>query len=105
MAAAVQVTGNTFNVNILKEGTEGSVMKALLKEFAPGEDRFGGVEHHRSDNECVVLEDAVSCLQCRVSQRMDAGDHYIVYGEVDSGEVLDSGAVSVVHHRKSGNTY
>ena len=56
----LQVNGNSFNVNILKQGSEGPVMKALLKTFEPGEDRFGGVEHHRSEsNDCVVLEEAV----------------------------------------------
>ena len=80
-------------------------MKALLKKFGPGEDRFGEVEHRRTENGCVALEGGVSVLQCRVQQRMDAGDHYIVYGEVLDGEVLDTGALSAVHHRKAGNSY
>lgn len=99
------MTGNSFNVNILKQGGEGPVMKALLKNFEPGEDRFAAVAHHRSENECVVIEDAVSCLECTVTQRMNAGDHIIVYGTISKGEVLDAGAVSAVHHRKAGNTY
>ena len=80
-------------------------MKALLKKFGPGEDRFGEVEHHRSANGCVVLEAGVSVLQCKVTQRMDAGDHFIVYGEVLDGEVLDATALSAVHHRKAGTSY
>lgn len=99
------MTGNKFNVNILKEGSEGPVMKALLKSFEPGEDRFAEVAHHRSENGCVVIEDAVSCLECTVTQRLDAGDHFIVYGTIGTGQVLDAGAVSAVHHRKAGNTY
>jgi flavin reductase (DIM6/NTAB) family NADH-FMN oxidoreductase RutF len=102
---SVQVTGNSFNVNILKQGKEGPVIKALLKKFGPGEDRFAEVEHHRSENECVVIDDAVSCLQCTVTDRLDAGDHYIVYGTVSSGVVLDASGVSAVHHRKAGNSY
>lgn len=80
-------------------------MKALLKSFAPGEDRFGAVEHHRSENECVVLEDGASVVYCTVEQRMDAGDHFIVYGTISDGQVLDEGAVSAVHHRKAGTSY
>eukprot|EP01025_Chloroclados_australasicus_P027297 TRINITY_DN27104_c0_g1_i1.p1 TRINITY_DN27104_c0_g1~~TRINITY_DN27104_c0_g1_i1.p1 ORF type:complete len:454 (+),score=63.68 TRINITY_DN27104_c0_g1_i1:94-1362(+) len=100
------VNGNKFNVNILKQGEEGPVMKALLKQFEPGEDRFGGVKHHRSEEtDVVVLEDAVSVLECTVADRMDAGDHYIVYGSISSGKVLDENSLSAVHHRKNGATY
>ena len=65
MLWCAQVTNNSFNVNILKEGADGAIVKALVKNFAPGEDRFAAVEHRRSDNECVVLEGGVSCLQCK----------------------------------------
>jgi flavin reductase (DIM6/NTAB) family NADH-FMN oxidoreductase RutF len=99
------VNGNSFNVNILKQGNEGPVMKALLKKFGPGEDRFGEVKHHRSENECVVIDDAVSCLECSVTDRMDAGDHYIVYGTVNRGILLDAEGLSAVHHRNAGNSY
>lgn len=104
--AKMQVNGNAFNLNILKEGADGPVVKALLKPFGPGEDRFGAVEHHRSETSgCVVLDAAASVLECTVSSRMDAGDHYIVYGTVQAGKVVDPKAVSAVHHRKSGDSY
>ena len=80
-------------------------MKAMLKTFEPGEDRFGDVAHTRSDETgCVILDDAVSVLECTVADRMDAGDHYIVYGSVRKGKVLNNG-LSAVHHRKSGTNY
>ena len=47
----------------------------------------------------------VSVLECTVAQRIDAGDHYIVYGTIGSGKVLDDQGLSAVHHRKAGNTY
>ena len=34
-----------------------------------------------------------------------AGDHWIVYGVVDGGKVLDEAAVAAIHQRKSGMTY
>jgi flavin reductase (DIM6/NTAB) family NADH-FMN oxidoreductase RutF len=81
-------------------------MKALLKNFEPGEDRFAQVKHTRSEEtNCVILEDAVSALECQVTERMDAGDHYVVYGTVLKGHMLDEGALSAVHHRKSGASY
>lgn len=53
----------------------------------------------------VVLPGAASYLDCTVKDRMDAGDHYIVYATVDSGKVLEESAVSAVHHRKVGTSY
>ena len=101
----VQAVGNSFNVNVLQQGQEGPIMKAMLKKFEPGEDRFTDVAHTRSeDTGCVILDDAVSVLECEVADRMDAGDHYIVYGSVRKGKVLNNG-LSAVHHRKSGTNY
>lgn len=102
----MQAVGNNFNVNILQQGQEGPIMKAMLKKFEPGEDRFTDVEHTRSeDTGCVVLDDAVSVLECTVTDRMEAGDHFIVYGTVKTGQVLNSSGLSAVHHRKTGTNY
>ena len=35
------LTGGKFNLNVLKLGQEKETMKALLKPFKPGENRFG----------------------------------------------------------------
>lgn len=43
-------------------------------------------------NGAVIIPDAASYLECTVSQRMEAGDHYIVYATVDSGKVLQDNA-------------
>ena len=53
----------------------------------------------------VVLPGAASYVDCTVADRMEAGDHYLVYATVDSGEVVDATAVSAVHHRKVGTSY
>ena len=34
-----------------------------------------------------------------------AGDHWIVYGVVNGGKVLDDGALAAIHQRKSGTSY
>jgi flavin reductase (DIM6/NTAB) family NADH-FMN oxidoreductase RutF len=36
--------------------------------------------------------------------RMEAGDHWVVYGQVDAGK-LNSEELTAVHHRKVGNHY
>jgi flavin reductase (DIM6/NTAB) family NADH-FMN oxidoreductase RutF len=44
-------------------------------------------------------------LECTVTNRMECGDHWLVYASVDNGKVLESTGVAAVHHRKSGSHY
>ncbi len=53
----------------------------------------------------VVLPGAASYVDCTVQDRMEAGDHYIVYAKVDFGKVVDADVLSAVHHRKTGTSY
>ncbi|PIG90550.1 diflavin flavoprotein [Gloeocapsopsis sp. IPPAS B-1203] len=98
-------TGSKFVLNILPEDNYISLMKHFLKPFTPGEDRFSGVATQSADNGCPVLSDALAYLECSIQNRMEAGDHWIVYAAVNNGKVLDSDGVTAVHHRKSGNHY
>ena len=56
-------------------------------------------------NKGVVLPGAASYVDCTVVERMEAGDHWLVYATIDFGKVVDAGAVSAVHHRKVGTNY
>jgi flavin reductase (DIM6/NTAB) family NADH-FMN oxidoreductase RutF len=52
-----------------------------------------------------VLADANAYLECQVASRMEAGDHWVIYGTVLDGKVQDDSAPTAVHHRKMGNHY
>ena len=97
--------GNAFVLNILGEGKHLGLMKHFLKPFSPGEDRFVGVETQPVQNGCPALKDAVAYLECTVENRMDCGDHWLVYAVVESGTVNDGDTLTAIHHRKSGNRY
>lgn len=102
----LMVPGNKFNVNVLAQGKEKSIVKAMLKPFKPGEERFKDMETERSEGTgCVVLPDAVSLLECTVVDRMETGDHWVVYASVQDGKLLDPKSLSAVHHRKVGSSY
>lgn len=96
--------GDTFVLNILEEGKHIPLMKHFLKPFAPGEDRFAGVETKEAENGSPVLKDALAYLECRAENRLECGDHWLVYGVVTNGQVFSEG-VTAVHHRKSGTHY
>lgn len=96
-------TGDSFVLNILKEGM--NVRRHFLQSFAPGDDRFAGLETETAENGCPIIKDALAYLECTVKSRMDCGDHWLVYAVVDNGKVLQSTGMTAVHHRKSGNHY
>lgn len=97
--------GNTFALNILGEGKHIGLMKHFLKPFAPGEDRFAGVDWEAGSNGQPVLSEAIACLECTVKERMECGDHWLVYATTESGTVFDADRVTAVHHRKTGTHY
>ncbi|HAA30289.1 MAG TPA: flavin oxidoreductase [Cyanobacteria bacterium UBA8553] len=98
-------SGDSFVLNLLAEGKHLGLMKHFLKPFAPGEDRFAGVKTEEADNGCPILCDALAYLECTVENRMECGDHWLIYGVVKNGKVLQPDNVTAVHHRKSGTHY
>jgi flavorubredoxin/flavin reductase (DIM6/NTAB) family NADH-FMN oxidoreductase RutF len=96
-------TGNEFVVNILAEGRE--IRKHFMKVYAPGQDRFAGLEIEEASNGGVILSGALAYLECSVQSRIEAGDHWLVYATVNDGKVLNQDAVTAIHHRKSASYY
>ncbi|BAZ01689.1 flavin reductase-like, FMN-binding protein [Tolypothrix tenuis PCC 7101] len=98
-------TGNKFVLNILKEGNHLGLMKHFLKPFGPAQDRFEGVATQETENGSPILNDALAYLECSVNNRLESGDHWLVYATVENGKVLNQDGVTAVHHRKSGTHY
>lgn len=96
-------TGDKFVLNILKEGM--NVRRHFLKPFAPGENRFAGLDTQEAENGCPIINDALAYLECTIKSRMDCSDHWLVYAVVDNGKVIQSTGMPAVHHRKSGSQY
>jgi len=97
--------GSTFTLNILGEGKHLNLMKHFLKPFAPGENRFEGVPWEISSKGHPVLQEAIAYLDCTIKDRMECGDHWLVYAVAEAGSVLDGDAITALHHRKTGTHY
>jgi flavorubredoxin/flavin reductase (DIM6/NTAB) family NADH-FMN oxidoreductase RutF len=97
--------GSNFVLNILAEGKNVPLMKHFLKPFAPGEDRFANIDYEIANNGCPILTSALAYLECRVAERMECGDHWILYAIASDGKLLQGDLVTAVHHRKSGSHY
>lgn len=98
-------TGNSFVLNVLPQGKHIGLMKHFLKPFAPGEDRFEGIETEEATNGCPILGDSLAYVECQVTNRMECGDHWLLYAVAEQGKVLNTEGVTAVHHRKSGTHY
>ncbi|MCP9887591.1 diflavin flavoprotein [Cyanobium sp. ATX 6A2] len=103
---ALMQVGDRFVINILREDNHQELLRHFLRRFPPGADRFAGV----STLEGMaaggpVLGDALAFLGCRVAQRLEGPDHWIIYAVVEQGNVSDTQAHTAVHHRKVGNHY
>ena len=97
--------GDCFAMNLLAEGRESGPMKQFLQTFDPGADRFAGLELEQSPSEQPLLPEALAWLECSVKQRMECGDHWLLYAEVTHGGVFDADSTTAVHHRRSGANY
>ncbi|MGI0486307.1 diflavin flavoprotein [Pantanalinema rosaneae CENA516] len=95
--------GEQFVINILKEGR--NVRRHFLKQREPGEYPFADVATAEATNGCPILTEALAYLECTVQNRMECGDHWLLYAVVNNGKVLEPTGVTAVNHRKSGNQY
>ena len=103
---ALMQVGDQFVLNILREDNHQQLLRHFLKRFPPGADRFAGINVLEEEAEGgPVLGDALAYLGCRVEQRMEGPDHWVIYAVVEQGNVADANAMTAVHHRKVGNHY
>ncbi len=94
--------GDRFVLNILEQGKQ--LRKHFMKKFAPGEDRFADVQVESTEGG-LILPDGLAYLECRVAQRMECGDHWLVYAIVENGKLLQSNGLTAIHHRKTASNY
>ena len=97
--------GDRFALNVLAEGRQNGPMKRFLQPFTPGADRFAGLELESSPQGQPILPDALAWMEATVQQRMECGDHWLIYARVDSGALLDAEGTTAVHERRNGAFY
>lgn len=67
-----------YAVNILAEGHG-----ELSRHFATHRgDKFDGIDHYHGVEQLPLLPDCCASLQCRIVERVEAGDHIVMIGEV-----------------------
>ena len=97
--------GDTFVLNVLEDTNYQRLMKHFLKRFPPGADRFEGIATYNATNGSPILAEALAYLECTVTSRLEASDHWIIYCTTRTGRVAHTDGLTAVHHRKAGNHY
>jgi flavin reductase (DIM6/NTAB) family NADH-FMN oxidoreductase RutF len=95
--AAIQRSGG-FTVNLLASGRE-----ELARRYASkAEDKFEGVATRRpqiAEAGPILVDDCIAYAACRVHSSVEAGDHFIIVGQVEEGEHR-SGEVPLMYGRR-----
>ncbi len=97
--------GDIFALNILGKKNQQEILKKFLQPFAPGENRLSGVTLDISPGGQPILPNCLAWLEGSVKDRMECGDHWLLYAEINFGKVLDPNDVTAVHHRRTGVNY
>ena len=97
---AIGNPGDKFVLNILIEG------RRVRRNFAHhSTNSFDGVTTKTATNGCLIIEEALSYLECTVHSYLPSGDRTLIYAVVDRGEVLARDGITAIQHRKSGSHY
>ena len=100
--AAIRAHGR-FAVSVLDAASQGA-MSAFFRKHEPGRTAFDQLEHRASPAGLPILAGALAWLDCRVTGEHVGGDHVVLFGEVEHGELLRAGDPSI-HLRKNGLGY
>ena len=69
-----------FAVNVLADGQESIANTFAMRK----EDRFAAVAHELNGRGVPLIDGALAQFSCTTDQRVEAGDHLILIGRVDS---------------------
>jgi len=97
--------GDRFVINILAKSRETVLMKQFLQPFEPGINRFTGLNLEKTPTGQLLIPEALAWLESIVCQRMECNDHWVIYAQVEHGELLDDQSMTAVHQRRSGANY
>jgi flavorubredoxin/flavin reductase (DIM6/NTAB) family NADH-FMN oxidoreductase RutF len=95
--------GDQFVLNILKEGR--NVRRYFSRHSTSGDNPFANLATQTSVNGCLILTEALAYLECTVKNQIQCGDRWLIYAEINQGEVLEHEGVTAIEHRKSGSYF
>lgn len=89
-----------FTVNFMADGSDEVAMQLASKS----DDKFRGLELYQPAVEGagpVLVNETFAYFACRTRQEIDAGDHWVLLGEVEEAEVQDEPEPPLVYCRRA----
>ena len=89
--------GDRFVLNILKEGRQ------LRRHFSAHAETnpLTQLQTQPAQNGCLILEEALSYVECTVKDRLETGDRWLIYAAISHGQVLDGEGLTAIDYRKA----
>lgn len=81
-----------FSINLVPAGGK-EIAASFLKPRKSTKNTVGGREFTSLSNGSPFLRDASACVECRIRQRIESGDHTIIIGEVVDARTQKEGDV------------
>jgi len=85
---AAMAAADRFAVHVLAADQD-ELSTAFARSAAQGADKFSGIDWHPGLGDVPLLEDYLTRLECRTTQRIPAGDHLVLVGEVQGLDTDD----------------
>jgi flavin reductase (DIM6/NTAB) family NADH-FMN oxidoreductase RutF len=92
-----------FTLSVIDADSSG-LMGAFFRKYEDGASPYDGLETQAAPSGLPVLKGALAWLDCRLSGEHATGDHVLVFGVAEAGELLREGEPSV-HLRSDGLSY
>jgi len=77
-----------IGISILSSSQE-AYSRRFADKSTERSERFDGIAYTRGMADVVLLEGALAHMECRVIEHHDAGDHIVLFAEVDRAQPLD----------------
>jgi flavin reductase (DIM6/NTAB) family NADH-FMN oxidoreductase RutF len=91
----LQSTKN-FAINVLRSDQQ-RLAGLFARQSMSNEDKLAPVKTHEATTGAAILSEALAFFDCEVRAIHEAGDHYLVVGEVVEGGVLNDGEALTTH--------
>ena len=88
--------GKGFTVNVLKEG-QLDFARHFGTQSGRDHDKLVGVRWRPGRSGAPILEDALAYFDCLLGDRLPAGDHELILGQVIDGRILAPGAAPLMY--------